>query len=278
MPKNNKFKATIDDGFQPELVQKARFEGVFEIPVIVKPKRVFIPDGITPFSRRNEAPTDSEAIGFFEMDPMFADVLRNPQAYVEELKNFPAVISPDCSLCRDAPLTVQIANAYKKNAITHYWQSMGVGMTPLVRWGSRDTYTTDVLPEPIAFAGIPHDSIIAISTYGCIKTKDDKYHFEAGLDACLRALTHKALPQILQDGLKPMQRQYVHLSVDVDSATRVGKRRDGNPVILKIDTEAAQKAGIQFFIGNDKVWLCGEMPKDFLSIFTPRTSPCNTAG
>jgi len=90
--------------------------------------------------------------------------------------------------------------------------------------------------------------------------------------------THKALPQILQDGLKPMQRQYVHLSVDVDTATRVGKRRDGNPVILKIDTEAAQKAGIQFFIGNDKVWLCREMPKDFLSIFTPRTSPCNTAG
>ena len=86
------------------------------------------------------------------MDPTFADVLRNPQAYVEELKNFPAVISPDCSLYRDAPLTVQIANVYKKNAISHYWQSMGVGITPLVRWGSRDTYTTDVLPEPIAFA------------------------------------------------------------------------------------------------------------------------------
>ena len=120
MPKNNKFKATIDDGFQPELVKSARFEGVFEIPVIDKPKRIFIPGGITPFSRRNEAPTENEAIGFFEMDPMFADVLRNPQAYVEELRKFPAVISPDCSLYRDAPLTVQIANVYKKNAISHY--------------------------------------------------------------------------------------------------------------------------------------------------------------
>lgn len=53
------------------------------------------------------------------------------------------------------------------------------------------SYTIDVLPEPIAFAGIPHDSIIAISTYGCIKTEDDKYHFEVGLDACLQALTPK---------------------------------------------------------------------------------------
>ena len=42
-----------------------------------------------------------------------------------------------------------------------------------------------------------------------------------------------------------MQRQYVHLSIDVETATRVGKRRDPEPVILKIDTEAAQKAGIQ---------------------------------
>lgn len=78
--------------------------------------------------------------------------------------------------------------------------------------------------------------------------------------------THKALPQILQDGLKPMQRQYVHLSVDIDTAIRVGKRRDGNPVILKIDAEAAQKADIQFYIGNDKVWLCKEMPKELLSV------------
>ena len=78
--------------------------------------------------------------------------------------------------------------------------------------------------------------------------------------------THKALPQILQDGLKPMQRQYVHLSVDVGTATRVGKRRDPEPVILKIDAEVAQKGGIPFFTGNDKVWLCKEIPKEYLSV------------
>ena len=75
--------------------------------------------------------------------------------------------------------------------------------------------------------------------------------------------THQALPQILQSGLKPMQRQYVHLSVDIETATSVGKRRDSNPIILKINADAAQKAGIQFFIGNEKVWLCKEMPKEF---------------
>ena len=63
-----------------------------------------------------------------------------------------------------------------------------------------------------------------------------------------------------------MQRQYVHLSIDVETATRVGKRRDPEPVILKIDTEAAQKAGIQFYIGNDKVWLCKEVPKECITV------------
>ena len=201
MPKNNKIKAAIDDGFQPELVKNARFEGVFEIPVIDKPKKGFIPSGITPFSRRNEAPTDNEAIGFFELDPMFAEVLRKPQTYVDDFKMRPAVISPDCSLYRDAPLAVQIANIYKKNAVSHYWQSRGINVLPLVRWGSRDTYTTDVLPEPIAFVGIPCNSIIVVSTYGCIKSKDDKCHFEAGLEACMQALSpkivlvHGAMPE-----------------------------------------------------------------------------------
>ena len=78
--------------------------------------------------------------------------------------------------------------------------------------------------------------------------------------------TRRALPQILQDGLKPMQRQYVHLSIDVETATRVGKRRDPEPVILKIDTEAAQKADIQFYIGNDKVWLCNRVPKECITV------------
>ena len=38
------------------------------------------------------------------------------------------------------------------------------------------------------------------------------------------------------------------------------------PVILNIDTEAAQKAGIQFYIGNDKVWLCNRVPKECITV------------
>ncbi len=78
--------------------------------------------------------------------------------------------------------------------------------------------------------------------------------------------SHKALPKILEEGLKPMLRQHVHLSTDVETASRIGKRRDLNPVILKINTVVAREAGIQFYIGNKKVWLCEGLPPEFLKV------------
>lgn len=72
--------------------------------------------------------------------------------------------------------------------------------------------------------------------------------------------SHQFLKDIINDGLKPMNRQYVHLSVDVETATIVGKRRDNNPVILEINCKNAMLDGIKFYIGNDKVWLCDKVP------------------
>ena len=72
------------------------------------------------------------------------------------------------------------------------------------------------------------------------------------------------LDAVLQDGLKPMARQYVHLSVDVETAKRVGSRRDAEPVLLAIDSGLAASEGLSFYIGNDKVWLADEVPAKYL--------------
>lgn len=40
---------------------------------------------------------------------------------------------------------------------------------------------------------------------------------------------------IREEGIKPMNRQYVHLSWNREEAIRVGRRHDSNPVILRID-------------------------------------------
>lgn len=78
--------------------------------------------------------------------------------------------------------------------------------------------------------------------------------------------SHKALDAIMREGLKPMGRQYVHLSVDTDTAARVGRRRDSDPVILIIDTKKAGSDGILFYKGNDKVVLANHVPEAYIKV------------
>ena len=189
---NTNFKrAIIDDGCSPHLVHGATFDGIFEFPLIQKPDSIRIPSRIVPFSKRNRIVDRLSAIGFYENDPIFADVLINPEKYVSEFQRYYCFISLDCSLYREAPIAVQIANIYRSRSVGYYYQKQGVYVIPQVRWGSIETYTTKLFPERIAFSGIEKDSIVAIGTYGCIKTKEDKFHFKNGLESMLETLTPK---------------------------------------------------------------------------------------
>lgn len=76
--------------------------------------------------------------------------------------------------------------------------------------------------------------------------------------------THKALVSIIENGLGPMGRQYVHLSVDTDTARRVGRRRDLNPVILVITAANASADGIPFYKGNENVVLADTIPAKYI--------------
>ena len=78
--------------------------------------------------------------------------------------------------------------------------------------------------------------------------------------------THKAADHIIKEGLLPMGRQYVHLSVDRETAVAVGKRRDKDPVILIIDAKRAFENGIKFYCGNDKVILADIIPDKYIRI------------
>lgn len=73
-----------------------------------------------------------------------------------------------------------------------------------------------------------------------------------------------ACEAILSEGLKPMGRQYVHLSVDVETARAVGERKDSDPVLLEVSALRASKSGVQLYRGNEKVWLAKEVPVEFL--------------
>lgn len=184
--KNKNF--VIDDGFRAELVRSAEFKGIFEIPYINPPKKIVLPKDTIPFSLIKRSKDYSEFVVFYEHDTKFSDVISATDEYLDKLKKFPGVVSPDCSLYRDMPLTLQIANTYMNRAIGHYLQLHGIYVIPNVRWGDERSYTTSVLPEKFAFAGLPKHSIVSVGTYGCIQGKENKRYFREGLIAMLDEL------------------------------------------------------------------------------------------
>lgn len=77
-----------------------------------------------------------------------------------------------------------------------------------------------------------------------------------------------ALPDIRENGLKPMSRQYVHLSKDVVTAETVGSRR-GAPIILKVRAKDMQAAGIPLYLADNGVWLAESVPPQYIEFPEP---------
>lgn len=73
------------------------------------------------------------------------------------------------------------------------------------------------------------------------------------------------LEKILNDGLKAMSRLYVHLSKDIETALKVGKRH-GTPVILKIYSGDMHKDGYKFYLSENGVWLTKKVDTEYIEV------------
>ena len=73
----------------------------------------------------------------------------------------------------------------------------------------------------------------------------------------------KSVDAIDRQGLIPKTRLYVHLSPDVETAEKVG-RRHGRPVIYRVNSGAMHEEGIVFYRSVNGVWLVKEVPVKYL--------------
>ncbi|HVZ39147.1 MAG TPA: RNA 2'-phosphotransferase [Candidatus Kapabacteria bacterium] len=74
------------------------------------------------------------------------------------------------------------------------------------------------------------------------------------------------LPAIRADGLKPMGRQYVHLSRDTEMADTVARRRGNAIVILQVRAADAAQAGTAFYEEENGVWLAGAIAPEWIVV------------
>jgi putative RNA 2'-phosphotransferase len=83
--------------------------------------------------------------------------------------------------------------------------------------------------------------------------------------------------KVMETGLRPMKRQYVHLSPDKATAREVGKRRDQQPAILVVAAHEAHEAGVQFYPRGRGVWLSDPIPPEFLTVLDESPQPAPKA-
>jgi putative RNA 2'-phosphotransferase len=72
------------------------------------------------------------------------------------------------------------------------------------------------------------------------------------------------LSSIIEQGLLAMNRQFVHLSDNVETAMTVGKRH-GKPFVIEINTEELIENGWIFYQTSNNVWLTTKIPNQYLT-------------
>ena len=72
------------------------------------------------------------------------------------------------------------------------------------------------------------------------------------------------------NGLDKMNRQYVHLSRDVETALKVGQRHCGmkDTIVFRVAALQMHKDGFKFFLSANGVWLTERVPAQYLSIWS----------
>ncbi len=182
---NEQFNKAYDI-FHAFLVENADYDGFFELPKIKTSD--LIPQKVIPFSKAmSKTWKDFDYwVVFYEHDVKFECFWNNPKRYLEKLKKFKGVISPDFSLYRNMPLCMQMWNTYRSRALAFWLFDNGIEIIPNIRWNDQRTYL-------FCFDGAQKNKTVSVGTHGCIKSKEDKEYFKKGLKELIKRLSPKTI-------------------------------------------------------------------------------------
>ena len=120
-------------------LEKAQYKGVgkYDIPEILP---VYELPEIREWIGFNYVLSDEhpegKAVHFFIDDYQFERLWNNPDKYIDKLKRYVCVASPDFSPYGDMPICLQVYNHYRKHWIGRYLQEHGVTVVPTIRSSS----------------------------------------------------------------------------------------------------------------------------------------------
>ena len=146
--------------------------------------RMAKPAELQGFNYAKSTPADAKAdVGchFFIDDYQFERLWQRPDAYLDVLKPYKCVLTPDFSLYMDMPDAMQQWNRYRSAALGRYWQENGITVVPTLSWAQPSSYG-------FCFKGLPRHSTVATSTVGVARDEAARAVWRDGMREAMRRL------------------------------------------------------------------------------------------
>lgn len=159
-------------------------EGFYQMPIL-EPCDV-VPDDIISFNYMLTAKRTDVGIHFYCDDYQFERMWNQPGDYLEKLKKFQCVFTPDFSLYLDMPMAMKIWNVYRSRLVGQIMQRAGIPVIPTVSWAEPDTFE-------FAFDGLPEDATLSVSTIGVKRDPTATEIWTAGMNEMIERKSPKRL-------------------------------------------------------------------------------------
>jgi putative RNA 2'-phosphotransferase len=113
------------------------------------------------------------------------------------------------------------------------------------------------------FAFNDNKSMIRANQGHSVKTIDLQLEAVKPPEFLYHGTVAKFIDSIKNTGLQKRSRQHVHLSEDLETATKVGSRR-GEAIILVIKSHEMFEKEFEFYCSENGVWLTNNVPSKFI--------------
>ena len=167
--------------YKSYMVEGAKFDLKYDIPICPCTAKK-IPINLIYYNDIEKSKENYYGFVHFYMDDYkFESVWNNPKEALKKLRRCDGVITPDFSTYQDMPAALKIYNTYRMRAFGYWLGKQGLQVINNVRWGTPETYK-------YCFDGIEQNSMVCISSVGCLGDKYDEERFTEGLAVMVETL------------------------------------------------------------------------------------------
>lgn len=135
--------------------------------------------------KNNDTEHNGCGVHFYKWDDKLEKFYKNPYRYIELLKQYKFMFTPDFSIYLLSNPNVQRFNIFRSRWVGNFFQRKGCIVYPGAGWGGKETFSW-------CFAGLPCNGTLSISTLGTFAE-----HKKAFLDGYFELLKQKNPENIL---------------------------------------------------------------------------------